>query len=157
MKTKKPSAIVYDWKEPGVIVLKSDIYHEENLVEDVIVYSLPYTGNIFNDFSKYKPDLILTQGSNIKIDEYQLGKRHIIYDKFPSDNIIANDIVCQSVFIHCDVLRPRFSVFTPVYQTGERIRRTYESLKNQTMTNWEWVVVDDSPDDYTYEILLDIA
>jgi glycosyltransferase involved in cell wall biosynthesis len=48
-------------------------------------------------------------------------------------------------------------MFTPVYKTGERIKRTYEGLKNQTWTNWEWVVVDDSPDEETWKQLKEIA
>ena len=157
MKTKKPSAIVYNWKEKGTFTLQSDVYYEENLFEDVIVYSIPYEGKEIEDFSKYRPDLIFSEGSEIKFYDYQLSVRHINYEKYPDDNIIANDIICQSVFNSCRVLRPMFSIFTPTYKTGERILRTYESLKNQTFTNWEWIVVDDSPDELTYDILLDIV
>jgi glycosyltransferase involved in cell wall biosynthesis len=38
------------------------------------------------------------------------------------------------------------SYFTPVYNTKETLYRTYESLKNQTYNNWEWVLVNDSTD-----------
>jgi glycosyltransferase involved in cell wall biosynthesis len=44
-----------------------------------------------------------------------------------------------------------------VYKTGERIRRTYQSLKEQIWTNWEWIVVDDSPDEETWKILQEIS
>ena len=45
------------------------------------------------------------------------------------------------------------------HKTNERIIRAYESLKKQTYKNWEWVVVDDSPEgDYkTWEMLKEIA
>lgn len=43
-------------------------------------------------------------------------------------------------------LPPLVSVFTPAYRTGERIQRAYASLRTQTYTNWEWIVVDDSDD-----------
>jgi O-antigen biosynthesis protein len=43
-------------------------------------------------------------------------------------------------------LPPLVSVFTPAYHTGQRIRRPYDSLKQQTYENWEWIVVDDSDD-----------
>jgi glycosyltransferase involved in cell wall biosynthesis len=42
---------------------------------------------------------------------------------------------------------PLVSVFTPTYRTGNRILRPYKSLVEQTYTNWEWVLYDDSPDD----------
>ena len=157
MKTKKPSAIVYNWSKEGEWTLVSDVYFQESLFDDVIIYAIPYTNNVLEDYSKYKPDLIISFGVDVNIPHYQLQQIHISYTELLPDNILANVIVCQSVFRNCKLNNPRFSVFTPVYQTGERIRRTYESLLNQTWTNWEWVVVDDSPDDETYQILSEIA
>ena len=157
MKTKKPSAIVYNWDREGEVTLISDVYFEEYLHDEVIIYSLPYTDDVVGDYSRYKPDLIVSIGLDINIPHYHLRKIHIEYPHLLPDNILANDIVCNTVFKHCEVNRPRFSIFTPTYKTGERIRRTYESLVNQTLTNWEWVVVDDSPDNETWNILTEIA
>jgi glycosyltransferase involved in cell wall biosynthesis len=157
MKTKKPSAIVYNWYKQGEELLVSDVYFEEYLHDDVVVYSLPYTDNVFEDYSKYQPDLIISFGLDINVPHYQLQQIHIKQDEMVPDNVLANIIVCQTVFRACKINRPRFSIFTPTYKTGERIRRTYESLANQTWTNWEWVVVDDSPDDETWKILQEIS
>jgi|LakMenE18May11ns_1017448.scaffolds.fasta_scaffold9952220_4 glycosyltransferase involved in cell wall biosynthesis len=157
MKTKKPSAIVYGRNINGEEILISDVYFEEALYDEVIVYSLPYTNNVVEDYSKYKPDLIISMGVEIDIPHYHLRNIHIGYSELLPDNVLANDIVCNTVFKYCAVNRPRFSIFTPTYKTGERIKRTYESLANQTMTNWEWVVVDDSPDNETWNILNEIA
>lgn len=50
------------------------------------------------------------------------------------------------------------SFFTPIYNTGEKLRNTYESLRNQTYSNWEWVIVNDSSDGgKTLKIAEDIA
>lgn len=38
------------------------------------------------------------------------------------------------------------SYFTPIYNTGEKLLKTYQSLKYQTYNNWEWVLVNDSTD-----------
>lgn len=157
MKTKKPSAIVYNWYKQGEELLVSDVYFEEYLHDDVVVYSLPYTDNVVEDYSKYQPDLIISFGIDINVPHYQLQQIYVKQDEMLPDNVLANVIVCQTVFRSCKVNRPRFSIFTPTYKTGERIRRTYESLVNQTWTNWEWVVVDDSPDDETWEILQEIS
>ena len=157
MKTKKPSDIVYGRNINGEEILISDVYFEEALYDEVIVYSLPYTNNVVEDYSKYKPDLIISMGVEIDIPHYHLRNIHIGYSELLPDNVLANDIVCNTVFKHCAVNRPRLSIFTPTYKTGERIKRTYESLANQTMTNWEWVVVDDSPDNETWNILNEIA
>jgi glycosyltransferase involved in cell wall biosynthesis len=157
MKTKKPSAIVYNWYKQGEELLVSDVYYEEHLHDDVVVYSLPYTDNVFEDYSKYQPDLIISFGIDINVPHYQLQQIYIKQDEMLPDNVLANIIVCQTVFKSCKVNRPRFSIFTPTYKTGERIRRTYQSLAEQTFTNWEWVVVDDSPDDETWKILQEIS
>ena len=157
MKTKKPSAIVYGWDTIGTETLISDVYFEEALYDEVIVYSLPYTDNVFEDYTKYKPNLIISLGdTKIETRDFQLSRIHVDYDYIPEDNVLANIIVCQSVFRGTTYFRPRFSIFTPTYQTGERIRRTYESLANQTFGNWEWVIVDDSPDEVTWDILMEL-
>lgn len=157
MNTKKPSAIVYGWHKLGESILHSHVYWEESLYEEVTVYSLPYNDSVVEDYTKYRPDLIISFGRKIDIPHFHLSRYHIHYDTLMEDVILANVIACQTVFRNCDYFRPRFSIFTPTYKTGERIRRTYQGLKNQTLTNWEWVIVDDSPDDDTWEILQDIA
>lgn len=44
-------------------------------------------------------------------------------------------------------VNPRFSFVTPLYNTNpEYFRRCYESLKSQTINDWEWVLLDDSPE-----------
>lgn len=148
-----PSAIVYGWDRKGSITIQSDIYFEEGLHERVEIISLSYNGNVELDYTKYKPDLIISFGMNIEINHFYLRRIHLSYSEILPDNVLANDIVCQTVFNHCKVLRPRFSIFTPAYCTGDKILRTYDSLRNQTLTNWEWVVVDDSPNDDTWDIL----
>lgn len=157
MITKKPSAIIYGWDRIGTFTLRSDIYFEENLYDSVVVHSLPYTGDVIGDYSKYQTDVIVGYGINISIPNDQLIERYYSYNEKYADNVIANDVVCQSIFRNCSGIHPRFSVFTPTYKTGDRIKRTYEGLRNQTFGNWEWIVLDDSPDDETWEIVQEIA
>lgn len=157
MKTKKPSALVYFWYKEGEELLQTSIYTEENLWDEVMIYSLPYRDSVVEDYSKYRPDIIVSIGSSINIPHYQLQKIHIHIDNPLGDYDLANIICKEAIFKNLTYQRPRFSVFTPVYKTGERIRRTYESLKSQVWTNWEWVVVDDSPDEETWNILKEIS
>jgi glycosyltransferase involved in cell wall biosynthesis len=50
------------------------------------------------------------------------------------------------------------SFFTPIYNTKEKLWKTYESVRNQTYPNWEWVIVNDSSDNgKTLKIALEIA
>lgn len=48
---------------------------------------------------------------------------------------------------------PRISVITATYQRAGTLPRLYESLKKQTMRNFEWVVVDDGSTDGTAEVI----
>ena len=172
MKTSLPTALIYGWDRFGEIGIQSDIYWEENLYENVILYSYETSTNFKLQFATHRPDIIILIGDGFD-EVYELSNHIIIkskilnYDVVPPDNILANDVVCQSTFWACKSQKevyandqtPILSVFTPTYKTNERIFRTYESLKNQTYPNWEWVVVDDSPEgDYkTFEYLKTLA
>ena len=48
------------------------------------------------------------------------------------------------------------TIFTPTYNREHTIVRTYESLKKQTCTDFEWVVVDDGSSDDTIKVLLEL-
>ena len=52
---------------------------------------------------------------------------------------------------------PLISVFTCAYNTNQKIFRPYNSLFAQSYKNWEWIVLDDSDDNKTYELLKTIA
>jgi glycosyltransferase involved in cell wall biosynthesis len=49
--------------------------------------------------------------------------------------------------------RPIFSVFTTSFNSFDKIIRAFNSLKEQTLTNWEWIIIDDSPDDKNFAFL----
>jgi glycosyltransferase involved in cell wall biosynthesis len=52
-----------------------------------------------------------------------------------------------------ELVRPIFSVFTPTYNSYHKIERAYNSLKAQTLKDWEFVIIDDSPDDDHFNFL----
>jgi glycosyltransferase involved in cell wall biosynthesis len=49
------------------------------------------------------------------------------------------------------------SIITPTYNSIKYIQSTYESILNQTYTNWEWLITDDCSSDGTYELLYLLA
>jgi hypothetical protein len=158
MKTKKPSAIVYGWPTKGSVTLRSDIYFEENLYDEVLLYSLDYKGNLLEDYSKYRPDLIISIIDDISVTDERLKEISFVYNYQVPGNVLANDIVVQSTFRNCSLSRPKFSIFTPTYDTHPlRLKRLYESLKAQTIGNWEWIVLDDTPGNSTWDIINEIA
>lgn len=167
IKTSLPTAIVYGIGNQGHRVLKSDIYFEENLIESVHVHYLDLgnTDGIRADIANIKPDVIICVGEAVSqtfsaqfstLDTLIINKT-FTYNQIPQDNVLANDIVCQATFRSCAINQnvyynqdlPFFSAFTGAYKTGDRLLRAYQSLKNQTYPNWEWVIVDDSPEDHT--------
>jgi glycosyltransferase involved in cell wall biosynthesis len=56
-----------------------------------------------------------------------------------------------------EMTRPIFSAFTTCYNSYHKFLRPYESLKQQTMRDWEWVVLDDSPDEKHFTFLKDLV
>ncbi|MBV1838979.1 glycosyltransferase family 2 protein [Photobacterium ganghwense] len=48
------------------------------------------------------------------------------------------------------------SIITPTYNSEDFILETYESIKSQTFSNWEWLVTDDCSSDSTLKILKEI-
>ena len=141
MKTSLPTALIYGWDRFGEIKIQSDVYWEENLYENVILYSYESSTNFKLQFATHRPDIIILIGDGFD-EVYELSNHIIIkskilnYDVIPPDNILANDIVCQSTFWACKSQKevyandqtPILSVFTQTYKTNERIFRTYESL-----------------------------
>ena len=43
--------------------------------------------------------------------------------------------------------RPIFSIFTTCYNTWEKFDRVYNSILSQKLSDWEWVIIDDTPID----------
>jgi glycosyltransferase involved in cell wall biosynthesis len=47
----------------------------------------------------------------------------------------------------------KVSIVTPTYNSAQYIVDTYNSIRAQTYSDWEWLVVDDQSTDATYEII----
>lgn len=45
------------------------------------------------------------------------------------------------------------TIFTPTYNRGNLLNRVYDSLKAQTVSDFEWIIVDDGSSDNTEEIV----
>lgn len=132
-----------EWESDDMNVLyrKTD----DNLIKDIISFnpdSIISTNNNIKNLSNINIDI---KNRWIKFDNYFEGLGDISYSS-SMNYILDND---NSRLI---------SFFTPVYNTGNRILKTYESIKNQYYTNWEWVIVNDSSDGgKTLKIIENIA
>lgn len=56
-----------------------------------------------------------------------------------------------------DVMTPRFSVITPAYNAERTLRRCIDSVRSQTLGEWEHVIVDDGSFDGSLSIAEEIA
>jgi len=68
-------------------------------------------------------------------------------------NLLVNEIYIGNCTLDRSNLRPIFSIFTTTFNSFDKIIRAFNSLKKQTLRNWEWVIVDDSPDDSNFNYL----
>lgn len=48
---------------------------------------------------------------------------------------------------------PKFSIITTTYRHEKFIAQTIESILEQSLTDWELLIGDDSPDDATWDII----
>lgn len=151
-------------KEGETINIKTrDIGAWEPLEFDIRRY---YTDDdVYSEFAKIKPQVIISIG---KDEEWQ-GLMNLPFEerrKWVSFESTANPIdigeSAYRVFINAAVQRadssPLISVFTPVYRTGKKLMRPYQSLIDSGYKNWEWVIYDDSDDnDETWSMLKGMA
>jgi len=87
-----------------------------------------------------------------EIAELNSNKKYIKLTKSDFLDVkIFNELVNNRFILNCSLdrtyLRPVFSLFTSSFNSYDKIIRAYNSIKKQTLENWEWVIIDDSPDD----------
>jgi glycosyltransferase involved in cell wall biosynthesis len=83
-------------------------------------------------------------------------KRWVHYKTLPEPKEFSRAVsycFIDNVISSRESTRPVFSIFTTCYNSYEKINRPLTSLMNQTLLDWEWVVLDDSPTDEHFEFL----
>ena len=157
-------------KYPVTLLFRHDKYAtidkfiEEN--KNSMNFSVTIT-NDFNDLNKlFDPNnhLLLTFGPDDK--EYlpnidlilpeRIKKRWLHLRNIPSIEImnqILNTCYTNNVIAEQSITRPIFSLFTTCYKSYDKIFRAYNSIKEQVLKDWEWVILDDSPDDDHFQFL----
>lgn len=63
---------------------------------------------------------------------------------------LQSDLVDELVF---SMKHTSFTVFTPTYNRAATIGRVFESLKSQTFTDFEWLIIDDGSTDDTEHLV----
>jgi glycosyltransferase involved in cell wall biosynthesis len=93
-----------------------------------------------------------------ELNQYKLSNKVIYVSTIDSINAF-NELVNNTFICNCSLeraaVRPIFSVFTTAFNSFDKILRAYNSLKQQTLQYWEWVIIDDSPDEKNFIFLRD--
>jgi hypothetical protein len=123
------------------------------------------TSELFAILAQFKPDVVVTstfRPTSLNVADFETRKKWIHVDQNANAEAVTNAIGnCYSSNIwdkhQYQDTNKLVTVYTGTYNTGPILRDTYQSLRDQTYQNWEWVAVDDSSDDGTWERLLEIA
>ncbi len=160
-------------KYPQILFFRYDKYAEVDKHLEEIKDNLNCTVTIIGDNTSlhklYDPNypILVTYGPSE--EEYhkdilpfipgRICARWVHYTELPHVNIFNSSM--NYCFIHNvtenrSKTRATFSIFTTTYNSYNKIHRAYESLKVQTMKDWEWVILDDSPDDNHFAFLREL-
>ena len=93
------------------------------------------------------------QSMNRCVERFRLRWIHFETIDIDAFNRGVNYCYIHNVLLPHERTRPVFSAFTTCYNSYQKFLRPYTSLKEQTMNDWEWVVLDDSPDEKHFDFL----
>jgi len=108
--------------------------------------------NVDKFIQDFNPDSIITIGEsfgnfpNLSYHSLDIRGRWLHFSSLDGVGEASYQCATNWMLSEHDTKTPLISFFTPIYNTGEILWRTYQSLKEQDYTNWEWVLVNDSTD-----------
>jgi glycosyltransferase involved in cell wall biosynthesis len=159
-KPRVPKVLYIADKEQELKSIKYADYEDDSL--DVLYRESDK--DIEEDLINFKPDSIITVSKDYFNDYINLcSKPTYIRNKWI--NLDEENENTGEIAYNCamnQILKADYSsiisYFTPIYNTGHKLWKTYKSLKEQTYNDWEWVVVNDSSDNgKTLKIAQEIA
>lgn len=135
-------------------------------------FNLPYevrhvddSSQILGAIATFRPDVIVTSTfipGALNGAPFDVRKRWINVD--PGAGVEAIQAAIENCYCSNlwgehpnQKLLPLISIYTGTYNTGDYLREAFNSLKEQTYQNWEWVVVDDQSTDGTWDRLEALA
>ena len=149
---KLPVICIFGHDDFELVTPMGEDYEEKRL--DCRCYS--FDSNLEQVLIQDRPQVIITIGNlpsfpNLIKAPFEIRKRWLHYDTRPDLTQLGIDAYnCYFATMFNDRgadENPLVTVFTPAYKTAEKINRPFLSLNEQTYTNWEWIIVDDSDDD----------
>lgn len=133
--------------------------------DDYVVEHVEKTAQLQTTVAWFQPDVIITSNFTpgaLKDAAFEIRKRWMNIDSNADQEAVVSAIEnCYAFNLYQKHQyqddHPLVSVYTGTYNTGDFFRDTYQSLREQTNPNWEWVVVDDHSTDGTWERLEQLA
>lgn len=160
---KLPVICIFGHRNLRLVTRAEETYEERRL--DCRCYSSD--SHLEQILVRDKPDVIITIGNrsfypNLAKAPFEIRKKWLHYDTLPDLSRLgmsAYNLYVTNLFAQGKAdEKPLVTIFTPTYKTGGKIRRPFRSLKEQTYTNWEWIIVDDSDDGgKTFKMLCSLA
>ena len=105
-----------------------------------------------NSIDEYKNDLLSVLSKEMLIRHIHMDA-NVTISSVKEFNDVMNMLFVNLCAKNRSLTRPTFSLFTTSFNSYDKILRVYNSLEKQTLKDWEWVIVDDSPDDNHFEFL----
>ena len=155
---------------PSVILFRYNKYsHIDNFIESNkpdFMCSIHITSDIEELNKLFNPNyhLLVTYGDSY--DEYHNEIAHRLPQRFSGRWFHKTDITDIHEFNHnvnyCYITnvierrektRPIFSIFTTCFKSYDYIDTAYESIKSQSLIDWEWVIMDDTGEDEHFAFL----
>jgi glycosyltransferase involved in cell wall biosynthesis len=166
-------------KYPGVILFRHSIYsHIDTFINDNKNKYMCTFFNINDDITELNRlfnenyHILITVSNNSATESYEydyLSKHipnrflskwiHKSIDDFKDIDVFNENInynYIHNVIRNREYTRPVFSLFTTCYNSYDFIKTAYNSIKSQTLIDWEWVILDDSPEDKHFDYLKDL-
>lgn len=160
-------------KYPNILFFRHDKYNNIDkffdINKDKLLCNINITNNV-NELNKLfdcNYHLLITYGNDMEYIDIvnsiiapRMRKRwlhfdvtgNVIDDITKFNNMVNFCYISNVTAKHIDV-RPIFSIFTTCYKSYEKIYRAYDSVQQQTLKDWEWVILDDSPEDEHFVFL----
>jgi len=148
-------------KVPRVIYIGNDkpelksILHLSYESDELITLYLENDNDIIKNIIDFKPDCIVTSGEDWAVHEnlsslpeqfrrkwINLNGKDLEHVGEIAYNSLMNTMLSEDTLGDQNMI----SFFTPIYNTGDKLWKTYQSVAKQTYSNWEWVLVNDSTD-----------
>jgi len=135
-------------------------------------WKLPYDirvtkhiANLMSDIAQFMPDVIVSSEfipGVLNVADFEIRKRWIhIHPNSDGKAVEAAIESCYASNLWAEhrfqKQNPLVTIYTGTFNTGDFLRDTYQSLREQSYKNWEWSIVDDESTDGTWEHLLEIA